>query len=96
MNAQFVPALTAGVVPTIQLSVDEFAAVHPLAAKVDPFSKPPSPVGEIKVVCPHPTLALSKQDNNKMLKRTTLFVMNLLPLAAKSPFRLVFIIHFVF
>jgi hypothetical protein len=54
MNAQFVPALTTGVVPTIQLSVDEFATVHPLAVSVVPFSKPPSPVGEIKVVCPHP------------------------------------------
>jgi hypothetical protein len=32
--------------------VDEFTAVQLFAAKVVPFSKPPSPVGEINVVCP--------------------------------------------
>jgi hypothetical protein len=38
-------------VPRNQGLFAEFATVQPLAANVAPFSKPPSPVGEIKVVC---------------------------------------------
>jgi len=59
-KAHLEPALTTGVVPAIQLSVEEFAVIQLLRAKVAPFSKPPSPVGEIKVVCP---CAKTKENN---------------------------------
>jgi hypothetical protein len=49
--AQFIPA-DAGVGEPMKKFGALDITVHPLAAKVAPFSKPPSPVGEISVVCP--------------------------------------------
>jgi hypothetical protein len=50
-----VPAEVTAALPTCQVfEVPNvpFTTVHPLEAKVAPFSNPPSPVGEINVVCP--------------------------------------------
>ena len=66
MKAHLAPALTTGVAPTIQLSVVEFTAIQLLSAGVAPFSNPPSPVGEIRVVCPQtPPLIPTKNSKAK-------------------------------
>jgi hypothetical protein len=52
--AALVPAADTGVEPTCQLLfvvAAWFTRVHPFDANVAPFSKPPSPVGDISVVC---------------------------------------------
>ena len=65
---EFVPAEATATEPTNHWLVAPFTTVHPLAAKVAPFSNPPSPVGLISVVC-----ALVKAANRTVSSRMYTF-----------------------
>jgi hypothetical protein len=62
MYAALVPEADTGTEPTYQLAAAVavlFTSVHPFEANVAPFSKPPSPVAEIMVVCANAELIAS-------------------------------------
>src|SRR6218665_123316 len=75
INAHRVPVYPDWPVPQYQrrfMFVGGPIAVHPLSAKVGPFSKPPSPFGLIRVVWLKP-----KNDENNRIPRVIFFISNI-------------------